>query len=191
MSLRGDHIQATVFLEYSDGISRKLPDWMNKKSDGFSWNFYSNEMNNNFSDDVHNVYGTMYDCQNSMIGKNEMYIFKLEKVVYQEKESAPQLDTLIKARDRIYHIKCEIEEMANDTEVTDYSTELSGLVVELNYYVNRYPDIDGEIRKGMREKKDNMIIMYINMYTKNSKQLFVGQQVLMYKIWPFPILQWV
>lgn len=221
MSVRGDHIQATVFLEDSDGVERKLPDWMTKHLlekflkenpggktkygypakfcfDGFSWSFYSKEVEYNYRDPIHNVTGTLYNCQNIPIGKNELYTFKLEKVLYQPTNIQGFVDTRIQAllddKTRIHSIESEIERMANDLEITDFSEKLRELIFELNHLLTQHPNIDEELNHLReliaRERKDNLLVMYINIYNKNRKQNFVAQQVIIYKIWPFPILQW-
>lgn len=220
--MRGERIKATVFLESEDGRKRTFPDWLTKFNlekffkeypegktknghsvkfcyDGFSWVFYSNEVKYGYRDPVHNITGTLYDCQNTSIGKNELYVFKLEKILYQETYSPiidKRLQQLTTAKNRIHEIESEIEKIANDPDELDFSEKIRVLIAELNSLLIQHPNIEGEIERLLRltqetESKNKIIVMYINIYSNNKKRNFFAQEILVYKIWPFPILQWL
>lgn len=224
-SIRGDRIRATIFLEDEDGIRRTFPDWLikselekflkehpNGKSENgekvkfsfnaFSWVFYSNEVRYGYEDQTHNLSGTMYDCQNVKIGKNELYIFKLEKIVYQE-TYPPSIDRRMRQlktdKKKIDKIEEEVERIANDGSIVselESSEKLRVLIAELNSLLIQHPNIEEEIDRlsviiRETEPTNKMMVMYINIYSNNKKCNFVAQEILAYKVWPFPILQWL
>jgi hypothetical protein len=148
-------VNYTVFLDDSDGKSRSFPDWLNKYKltrffkeypggkdsygrtvkcmfDTFSWDCYMSETKFNQTikcNDKYTFTGTVYDCRNAIIGHNELYTFKLEKIMYQE--------------------------------------------------TNEYSLIE-----------NNLMIMFINIHSKNKILKNIPQEILAYRIKYFPICQW-
>jgi hypothetical protein len=220
-------VNYTVFLDNSDGEKRSFPDWLNKYKltrffkeypggkdsygcsvkcmfNAFSWDCYVSEtkFNQTIKCNKYTFTGTVYDCRDAVIGNNELYTFKLEKIMYQEtNEYSSEMHVLMSRIMQLTEIKIEIREiesdienMANDPSITDFSEQLKIKIERLNILLQEHPELEAELHRLKllvhEQYKPNLMIMFINIHSKNKRVKIVPQEILVYRIAYFPICQW-